>query len=335
MNAQDRFMQKKWGVFNHYLYYSEKGYFIPRPCSPEEENAALKKMAAEWDEQTRAFDVERLAETLHRTGCGYYVITVMQGTRFMIAPNRAYAQITGIGPGEGCCTRDLIADIGRALEKYDIDLFLYYTGDGPHFDRTAGPKMGLYEDYEAGLRGTVTRRFVENWAAVLEEYAVRYGPLVKGWWVDGCYKSLGYDNDLLSVYHRAILKGNPDALAAFNSGTASFVSETGDDTPVKWYEHETFTCGEDNDFTYVFKNRFTNGAQNHLLIPMGLYRDGNVCAGWRNTGVRRSKEYMADYIRKNNAAGAVITVDVFVDCRGNFDPAQVEALEYIGRKVKE
>ena len=78
-----------------------------------------------------------------------------------------------------------------------------------------------------------------------------------------------------------------------------------------------------------------DGAQNHLLIPMGDYRDGNICAGWRNTGVRRPKEYMAEYIRKNNAVGAVITVDVFVDCHGNFDPAQIEALRYIGAKVKE
>ena len=330
MNAQDRMMQKKWGVFNHYLYYSEKGYRDYRAENAEE----ILQMAAEWNAQTEAFDAEKLAKTLHEIGCGYYMVTVMQGTRFLIAPNDAYTRITGIRPGEGCCRRDLIRDIGLALRKYDINLFLYYTGDGPHFDKVAGPAMGLYEDYEADIHGTVDRRFVENWAAVLEEYAVRYGSLVKGWWVDGCYRSLGYNNALLSVYDRAIKKGNPEALAAFNSGTASFVSGTGDDTPIKWYEHEDFTCGEDNDFTYVFKTRFTDGAQNHLLIPLGDYRDGNVAAGWRNTGVRRSKEYVADYIRKNNDAGAVITVDIFVDCRGNFDPAQVEALKYVGAALK-
>ncbi len=323
-------MQKKWGIFNHYLYYSEKGYTDIRGERPDE----MRKMAAEWNEQTRSFDVEKLAATLHEVGCGYYIITVMQGTRFLLAPNDAYTRITGIAPGDACCERDLIADIAAALGQYDIDLFLYYTGDGPHFDKVAGPAMGLYEDYEADIHGKVDEHFVKNWAAVLEEYAVRYGETVKGWWVDGCYKALGYNNDLLSIYHHAMLKGNPNVLAAFNSGTAAFVSETGDDTPIKWYENETFTCGEDNDFTYIFKNRFTNGAQNHLLIPMGDYRGGNVCAGWRNTGVRRSKEYMADYIRRNNAAGAVITVDIFVDCRGNFDPAQVEALKYIGEQVR-
>lgn len=331
MDAQDRMMQKKWGIFNHYLYSSEKGYTDFRGERPDE----IRRMAAEWNEQTCSFDVEKLAETLHEIGCGYYIITVMQGTRFLLAPNAAYTKITGIRPGEACCERDLIADIGKALKKYDIDLFLYYTGDGPHFDKTAGPAMGLYEDYEANVHGKVDETFVKNWASVLEEYAVRYGELVKGWWVDGCYQSLGYNNDLLSIYYNAMIKGNPSVLCAFNSGTASFVSATGDDTPIKWYENETFTCGEDNDFTYIFKSRFTNGAQNHLLIPMGDYRDGNVCAGWRNTGVRRSKEYMADYIRQNNAAGAVITVDIFVDCHGNFDPQQVEALKYIGKCVRE
>ena len=329
MNAQDRMMSRKWGVFNHYLYGSEKGYTDFRGQRPDE----IRKMAEEWNEMADSFDVEKLARTLHEIGCGYYFITVMQGTRFMIAPNEAYSRITGIAPGEGCCRRDLIRDIGEALGKYDIDLYLYYTGDGPHFDVTAGPAMGLYEDYEAGLHGRVDRRFVENWAAVLEEYAVRYGDLVKGWWVDGCYDHLGYNNGLLSIYDKAIKKGNPEALAAFNSGTASFFHADGDDTPVKWYENEGFTCGEDNDFTYVFKTRFTDGAQNHLLIPFGNYRDGNVTNGWRNTGVRRPKEYVADYIRKNNAAGAVITVDIFVDCHGNFDPEQVAALKYIGEKV--
>jgi len=331
LNSQDRMMQKKWGIFNHYLYYSEKGIKDIRADNPD----TVLKMAEEWNEQTEQFDVEKLAETLHSIGCGYYMVTVMQGTRFMLAPNEAYSRITGIKPGEACCRRDLIKDIALALKKYDIDLYLYFTGDGPHFDSVAGKAMGLFDDFESPKRGKVNRKFVSNWASVLEEYAIRYGELVKGWWVDGCYKHLGYDNELLSIYYKAIKRGNPDALAAFNSGTASFVSEDGSDTPVKWYENEGFICGEDNDFTYIFKTRFTDGAQNHLLIPFGCYRNGNITEGWRNTGVRRNKEYVAEYIRKNNEVGAVITVDIFVDCHGNFDPEQVEALRYIGMKVNE
>ena len=334
MENQDRMMRSKWGIFNHYLYYSEKGYSLETDKN-DKENTYILNMAREWNEMVNSFDVERLARNLHEIGCGYYFITVMQGTRFLLAPNEAYTRITGIKTGDGCPERDLIMDIGMALKKYDIDLYLYYTGDGPHFDKVAGPRMGMYEDYEIGIHGRVNRSFVENWAAVLEEYAVRYGDLIKGWWVDGCYEHLGYNNELLSIYYNAMKKGNPDVLAAFNSGTASFVHPDGDDTPIKWFENESFTCGEDNDFTYVFQDRFTDGAQNHLLIPFGNYRNNNVCEGWGNTGVRRDPDYVADYIRKNNAAGAVITVDIYVDHSGNFDPEQVEALKYIGKKIRE
>ena len=54
-----------------------------------------------------------------------------------------------------------------------------------------------------------------------------------------------------------------------------------------------------------------------------------------NVSLPHCKEYMAEYIRKNNEAGAVITVDIFVDQHGNFDPAQVEALKYMGERIKE
>ena len=111
MNAQDRMMSRKWGVFNHFLYGSEKGYTDFRGQRPDE----IRKMAEEWNDMADSFDAGKLARTLHEIGCGYYFITVMQGTRFMIAPNEAYSRITGIAPGEGCCRRDLIWDIGEAL----------------------------------------------------------------------------------------------------------------------------------------------------------------------------------------------------------------------------
>ena len=43
MNAQDRMMNKKWGIFNHYLYYSEKGY----PENDKDEATNILNMAKE------------------------------------------------------------------------------------------------------------------------------------------------------------------------------------------------------------------------------------------------------------------------------------------------
>ena len=68
MNSQDRMMNKKWGIFNHYLYYSEKGYTDIRG-----ETDQMRLMAEEWNEQVDSFDAEKLAETLHEIGCGYYI----------------------------------------------------------------------------------------------------------------------------------------------------------------------------------------------------------------------------------------------------------------------
>jgi hypothetical protein len=38
-----------------------------------------------------------------------------------------------------------------------------------------------------GWQDPVTEVFVQKWASVLEEYTVRYGDKVSGWWIDGCY----------------------------------------------------------------------------------------------------------------------------------------------------
>ena len=73
------------------------GYTDYRGENPEE----IRRMAAEWNDMVDSVDTDRLARTLHEMGCGYYFITVMQGTRFMIAPNDAYSHITGIAPGGG------------------------------------------------------------------------------------------------------------------------------------------------------------------------------------------------------------------------------------------
>ena len=44
-----------------------------------------------------------------------------------------------------------------------------------------------------GWNGQVNDQYVQNWAAVAAEYSRRYGDKVKGWWVDGCYAHIGYN----------------------------------------------------------------------------------------------------------------------------------------------
>lgn len=301
----DRMFRKRWGVFNHYLYGNPGGGL---PGQPEEHD---------WNAQVDSFDVERLAKNLHDVGAGWYFITVMQGRKFILGPNATYDAIAGTKPGEVCSRRDLVMELADALAKYDIDICLYFTGDGPYKDEEVGTKFGIPPE-----RGHVTETFVRNWSSVLEEYAVRYGNKVKAWWLDGMYRDfLGYNEHLLDYYYKAIKKGNPDALVAFNNGVSTSCR--------KWYSHSEFTAGEFNYFTFIPESRFIDGAQAFMLIPLGVNVENPKWSAWRSPGAIISHEALKEYVDKVNAAGGVVTIDIYVDDQGDWDPVQKEVISGI------
>ena len=107
MNAIDRFYSRKWGVFNHYITTLQN--------NPESEHSYGRQTS--WDENVKEFDTEHLAKTLHEMGAGHYIIVIMQGYKYMIAPNATFDRIAGTVPGEACSTRDLIEDLYASLSK--------------------------------------------------------------------------------------------------------------------------------------------------------------------------------------------------------------------------
>ena len=109
-----------FGIFNHYLYGDEN-----------------------WVRTTEALDIPALAKRIADTGASRYCITLLQTRRYLLAPNAAYDEIAGTKPGEACCLRDMPLELGTELQKYGIDLYLYYTGDGPLRDERIGRRFGL------------------------------------------------------------------------------------------------------------------------------------------------------------------------------------------------
>lgn len=287
----DRLLKGSFGIFNHYLYGDDN-----------------------WVRTTNDLDVERLARNVAKIGASRYCITLMQGRKYMLAPNETYDRIAGTRPGEACAIRDIPMELGKELEKYGVDLYLYYTGDGPHIDPEIGPKFGF-----AAPRQSVPMSFVENWAAVLREYAVRYGKLVKGWWIDGCYDYFGYNQELLAPYYDACKAGNPDCIVAMNPGVPS-----GD--PVKRYAKDEFTTGEYNDFTVVPAAQYADGAQMHILAPLGVSPDGSPWNSWCKPGLKRDAEYLNDYIRRLKKVPCALTIDIIIYPDGTFDAAQFNEL---------
>ena len=308
----DRLFNKKWGVFTHYLNGCQN-----EPGHP----SCTADKATSWDECVNELDVGLIARQLKETGAGYLFITVMQQTKHLCAPNETYNEITGYKTGEAASSRDLINDLHAALSPLGIDLYLYFTGDGPFLDPIAGPAFGYVEP-----RGNVPYDFIHKWASVLKEYSARYGDKVYGWWIDGCYGINGihaswYDDDKLKLYKDAIRAGNDRAIVAFNGGVFEKVSY--------YSAHDDFLAGEMNDFVDMPDSRFIKGKQWHILAPLGVSADGTEWGGWCMPGVKRQAGYVRDYVKKVNEKGGVATIDVCLKRDGSFFEEQFDVLKSI------
>jgi hypothetical protein len=171
------------GVFTHYLSGLQNG---------GGRNAQGKNST--WTACVDEFDADAYAADVAATGARYAVLTLTQGSRFLLGPNAAYDAYTGYAPGDACSQRDLVLDVSDALARQrtspPLRLLLYWTCDGPGGDRHAHEALGWAEDadpscpFSACAAGrcncAVPAPFLERWPAVLREYAVRYGERVSG-----------------------------------------------------------------------------------------------------------------------------------------------------------
>ncbi len=298
----DWFHDAGWGVFVHYLWDVQN--------VGGRENTQGKPPTT-WDALVHEFDTERFAAQVKETGAPYVFFTMMQRTRYLIAPNAAYDKLTGYKPGEACSTRDLVADLYRSLDKRGIKLMLYWTGDGPREDAQAVKGFG-------GWTGRVSDQYVRNWADVAAEYSRRYGDKVKGWWVDGCYAHIGYNEPRWRILAQGIKAGNPHAILALNNPAMAYANSSTD--------CDDFTTGEVNEFTDIPEDRWRDGKQFHVLSYLG--RD------WGRPGCRHDLAFLADYVSQVNEAGGVVTIDIALFRDGSLDLEQVKLLSRLGPAIK-
>ncbi len=298
--ATDWFHKAGYGIFVHYL----------EDLQNETNKVHSLGKHTSWDECVKEFDVEKFAETMAQVNAGYVIFTMHQRTRFLIAPNETFDKLTGYKPGEACATRDLVEDLYQALSKRNIPLMLYWTGDGPRQDEQAAKALGWSQP--------VPLDYVKKWASVVREYGERYGKKVAGWWVDGCYPFLGYDEERLRILAEALKAGNKDRIIALNPGVQQ---------KVQFYTiYEDYTCGEQNDFLDVPSSRWINGVQWHILSFLGCGAS-SIGAAWAMPGVKYSKSELIDYVSDVTRADGVVSIDVLLFRDGSLDRSQIEALK--------
>ncbi len=236
------------------------------------------------------FDVEALAEQLDWMGAKYLVLTLGQNSGWFNAPNTVYDRITGYQPGERCAKRDLPLDLHRALSTKGIRLMLYLPCQTPNRDRRAQKAFGLPQGPKDQ---PIDAAFAKQWAEVIHEWSAHYGDKVSGWWFDGGYRHIHFNEDIARIYADAVKRGNPNAIVTFNPGV-SLTRHT---------QAEDYTAGELNEpFDIVPTSRWHKGSQWHALTFLG--------SRWGERDVRHSTEQWRSWFKKVVAHGGAVTLDM-------------------------
>jgi hypothetical protein len=236
------------------------------------------------------FDVQALAGQLHEIGAKYFVLTLGQNSGHFNAPNAAYDKRTGYAPGQRCSTRDLPLDLSLALRTKGIRLMLYLPCQVPNQDVRAQKAFGLQQ---GAADQPIDLAFAEKWADVIQEWSDRYGDKVSGWWFDGGYEHVRFNESLARIYAKAAKHGNPRALVTFNPGVGV----------IHYTAAEDFTAGELNEpFHVVPKSRWLDGSQWHALTYLGH--------SWAQRDTRYPAVVWAAWVKTVVAHEGVVTLDM-------------------------
>lgn len=178
-----------------------------------------------------------------------------------------------------------------------IRLMLYLPCQTPNADRRAQRAFGLPE----GRRDQpINEEFANKWAKVIHEWSSRYGDKVAGWWFDGGYQHIHFDEAIARIYADAVKRGNPRAIVTFNPGVRL----------VRHTRAEDYTAGELNDpFDVLPTSRWVDGSQWHALTYLG--------SSWSRRDTRQPTERWVRWVRAVVEKGGAVTLDI----GPNWDPA--------------
>lgn len=285
-----------------------------------------------WNRRVDEFDVAGISRHLADCGAGYCMITIGQNSGHYCAPNAAYAEL--VGASDKLSRRDLITDMARALKRHNIPLLAYIPSGAPCADKHACARLEydntIPEKY-AFNDPKVPRQtaFQLKWQMVLQEWSLRWGDLVRGWWVDGCYYSqamyLPDDEPNFHSLAAALRAGRADACLAFNSGTALHYKRIS--VEEDYIAGETAECLPIGGF---YGTGFTplpekiDGAQLHFLNFLGTL--------WGQGLPRLPDILAASYTRYIRDRGGAITWDVPITADGKLHAAFLRQLEAIGKQ---
>ena len=201
MNPQpaDRtaWMSGQFGVMTHWLY----------PSIPPEKG----EPAGNLDEAVDRFDVDRLLADVAAAGAGWLIFTLGQNTGYYAGPNPVIEELAG--PGH-CARRDLALEIAAGLHRMGKRFIAYLPCE-------VAANTTLHAGFAWNTReGTAQTEFQRRYTRMVAAWAQHFGPLLDGWWFDGCYTWPIFHSRHMDwpLWYAAACAGNPDAVLTFNDG---------------------------------------------------------------------------------------------------------------------
>jgi hypothetical protein len=270
--------------------------------------------------RVKDFDVETLAKQLESVGARYFFLTLGQNSGYFNSPNATYNRLTGYTPGERCSTRDLPLDLYRVLKPRGIRLMLYLPCQVPNQDAQAQKAFGLREGPQDQ---PIDLAFAHQWAAVIQEWSDRYGQKVSGWWFDGGYEHIHFNEAIAQVYAQAARHGNAHSLVTFNPGVKV----------MRWTRVEDYTAGELNEpLRVVPQSRWLDGSQWHALTFLGSH--------WSARDTRYPGSEWASWVKRVTDVGGAVTLDMGPNWDlsagpiGSLSEAQIEQMKAVKAAVR-
>jgi hypothetical protein len=315
----DWFHRARWGVSSHYL------------ADFASNTASIDLMPEDWNRQIDAFDVEGLADQLAAAKVGYYMLTIGQNSGFYLSPNATYDRLVG-RTSSWCSRRDVMMELAVALEARGIPLLAYLPSGAPAADAVACERLGWEWGFEGGWPHGWEKRtgkrlveFQRNWEAVIREWSLRWGRLVKGWWFDGCYfADEMYRHANAPNFHSfaaAARAGNPESIVAFNPGIMLAPHSDAED----------YTAGETNEpEQLVCTDRWVVAADGHREQYHVWSYLGHT---WGAMPLRFTASELARLTRKIVDHGGVFTWDVPIQKSGRLPAEAAAQLAELGQAL--
>ena len=263
------------------------------------------------------FDVAALAKQIADMKPDWFCLTLGQNTGYMCSPNATYERICGYAPGSHCSARDIPAELIAALKPHGVKVMLYLPCQPPNADRHAAEAFGFppgapdQRPHDRMINAVAAKR----WAEVIEEWSRRYGKDVAGWWFDGGYRWIRFNDEIAALYAAAVKRGNPDAVVAFNEGVKSPVR--------RWTLAGDYLAGEVNEpFKETCAGRWFDDRQWQLLTFAGTT--------WGKRDCRYTDEQWIGWMRPILKNGGAVTIDLAIDCpTGRLEPTQAAQLKRV------